>query len=80
MIKIADKISNVREVLERPPRDWSLERKREYLGLGQKGRGWLPGGVMRVWSDVLMIYMSEARTVLVTRKKGGARRGRSKND
>jgi guanosine-3',5'-bis(diphosphate) 3'-pyrophosphohydrolase len=31
MIKIADKISNVREVLERPPRDWSLERKREYL-------------------------------------------------
>lgn len=31
MIKIADKVCNIRDILERPPRDWSLERKQEYL-------------------------------------------------
>ena len=31
MIKIADKICNIRDILERPPRDWPLERKRDYL-------------------------------------------------
>lgn len=31
MIKIADKICNVRDILEKPPRDWSPARKREYL-------------------------------------------------
>lgn len=30
-IKIADKISNVRAMAEEPPKDWSLDRKREYL-------------------------------------------------
>lgn len=31
MLKIADKISNVQDVISTPPRDWSLERRREYL-------------------------------------------------
>jgi guanosine-3',5'-bis(diphosphate) 3'-pyrophosphohydrolase len=31
MLKIADKISNVQDILSTPPRDWSLERRREYL-------------------------------------------------
>jgi len=31
LIKIADKVSNVREVIDSPPADWSLERRREYL-------------------------------------------------
>ena len=30
-IKIADKICNVRDVAENPPRDWSVTRRREYL-------------------------------------------------
>ena len=30
-IKIADKISNVRDILASPPADWPLERRREYL-------------------------------------------------
>ncbi len=30
-IKIADKISNVYALTHKPPTDWSLERKREYL-------------------------------------------------
>ena len=31
IIKLADKISNVRAILTSPPADWSLERQREYL-------------------------------------------------
>lgn len=31
VIKLADKISNVRDVSTSPPSDWSLERRREYL-------------------------------------------------
>lgn len=31
LIKLADKISNVVDVVERPSRDWSLERRREYF-------------------------------------------------
>jgi guanosine-3',5'-bis(diphosphate) 3'-pyrophosphohydrolase len=30
-IKIADKISNVRDIKVSPPADWTLERRREYL-------------------------------------------------
>lgn len=33
-IKIADKISNIRDVIHRPPPDWSLERRREYVQWG----------------------------------------------
>jgi len=31
LIKLADKIANVRDVSTTPPSDWSLERRREYL-------------------------------------------------
>jgi len=31
MIKIADKTSNLRSILESPPKEWSEERKREYF-------------------------------------------------
>jgi guanosine-3',5'-bis(diphosphate) 3'-pyrophosphohydrolase len=31
LIKFADKIANVRDVTARPPGDWSLDRRREYL-------------------------------------------------
>lgn len=30
-VRIADKISNIRDVMERPPCDWSDERKRRYV-------------------------------------------------
>jgi GTP diphosphokinase / guanosine-3',5'-bis(diphosphate) 3'-diphosphatase len=30
-IKLADKISNVNEVIDNPPADWPIERRREYL-------------------------------------------------
>jgi guanosine-3',5'-bis(diphosphate) 3'-pyrophosphohydrolase len=31
LVKIGDKIDNVRDVTHFPPRDWSLERRRDYL-------------------------------------------------
>ena len=31
VIKLADKISNLRAILSSPPADWSVERKREYF-------------------------------------------------
>lgn len=31
LLKIADKISNVGDIISTPPRDWSLERRKEYL-------------------------------------------------
>jgi guanosine-3',5'-bis(diphosphate) 3'-pyrophosphohydrolase len=31
LVKLADKISNLRDIIESPPADWSLERKRSYF-------------------------------------------------
>lgn len=31
LVKLADKISNLRDIVASPPSDWSLERKREYF-------------------------------------------------
>jgi guanosine-3',5'-bis(diphosphate) 3'-pyrophosphohydrolase len=31
LLKLADKICNVQDILLTPPEDWSLERRREYL-------------------------------------------------
>jgi GTP diphosphokinase / guanosine-3',5'-bis(diphosphate) 3'-diphosphatase len=35
-IKLADKISNIRDVTENPPHDWSKERRLEYVEWGEK--------------------------------------------
>ena len=34
-IKLADKISNIRDVTQNPPADWSIERRREYVEWGE---------------------------------------------
>lgn len=31
LVKLADKISNLRDILSSPPADWSIERKRDYF-------------------------------------------------
>lgn len=31
LVKLADKISNLRDIIASPPADWSIERKREYF-------------------------------------------------
>jgi guanosine-3',5'-bis(diphosphate) 3'-pyrophosphohydrolase len=35
-IKIADKIANVHDVANAPPRDWTLDRRREYLDWAER--------------------------------------------
>ena len=35
-IKLADKISNIRDVTDNPPHDWSQERRLEYVVWGEK--------------------------------------------
>ena len=35
-IKLADKISNIRDVSENPPADWSVERRIEYINWGER--------------------------------------------
>lgn len=35
LVKLADKISNIREVIETPPAGWSLERRRSYVKWGE---------------------------------------------
>ena len=34
--KLADKISNLRDIVASPPSDWSVERKREYFDWAAK--------------------------------------------
>ena len=36
LVKLADKISNLRDVSNSPPPEWSLERKREYFDWGKQ--------------------------------------------
>lgn len=36
LVKLADKISNLRDIIASPPADWSLERKREYFDWAKK--------------------------------------------
>ncbi len=35
-VKLADKISNIRDVTANPPHDWDLTRRREYVEWGEK--------------------------------------------
>jgi GTP diphosphokinase / guanosine-3',5'-bis(diphosphate) 3'-diphosphatase len=36
LVKIADKMCNLRDILQSPPKDWPIERKREYFEWGKK--------------------------------------------
>lgn len=42
-IKLGDKISNIRDVMENSPDGWSIERRREYVEWGEKVVGGLRG-------------------------------------
>lgn len=35
-IKLADKISNITDITNNPPADWSVQRRREYIDWGEK--------------------------------------------
>jgi guanosine-3',5'-bis(diphosphate) 3'-pyrophosphohydrolase len=36
LVKLADKICNLRDILASPPKDWSVERKRQYFDWAKK--------------------------------------------
>jgi GTP diphosphokinase / guanosine-3',5'-bis(diphosphate) 3'-diphosphatase len=36
LVKLADKICNLRDILASPPKDWSVDRKREYFDWAKK--------------------------------------------
>jgi len=36
LVKLADKICNLRDILASPPTDWAIERKREYFDWAKK--------------------------------------------
>lgn len=36
LVKLADKIANIRDVADSPPKDWSLERRQEYFDWAKK--------------------------------------------
>lgn len=36
LVKLGDKISNITDIMNNPPHDWTLERKREYIEWGEK--------------------------------------------
>jgi len=44
LLKIADKINNIRDIIKSPPEDWSLERRQEYLLWSEKVVAGLRGG------------------------------------
>jgi guanosine-3',5'-bis(diphosphate) 3'-pyrophosphohydrolase len=43
LVKLADKICNLRDVSQSPPKDWPLERKREYFDWARQVVGGLRG-------------------------------------
>ena len=34
LVKLADKISNLRDIVDHPPKDWDIARKQKYFDLG----------------------------------------------
>lgn len=56
MIKIADKISNLRSILVSPPPDWSYERRREYFEWAKRVVDALPEPHPRLMAEFVRAY------------------------
>src|SRR5437764_7298937 len=61
MLKLADKISNLRSIIERPPADWDLERKRQYFEWAKQVVGGLssPDPVLKAEFDRIYARFNE---------------------
>ena len=55
-VKLADKISNLRDVARSPPETWSLERKREYFSWGKQVADQIRGKYPRLDALVDEVY------------------------
>ena len=56
LVKLADKICNLRDVLDRPPADWALERKQEYFDWSRSVVDRLRGTNARLESEFDALY------------------------
>ncbi|MGE3801593.1 MAG: HD domain-containing protein [Candidatus Kapaibacterium sp.] len=63
LIKIADKISNIRDIIHRPPPDWSIERRRAYVAWGEAVVAGCRG-VNEALEDLFDQVVEEAKTTL----------------
>lgn len=64
-IKLADKISNVRDVTENPPEGWDMRRRREYIEWGQKVVAGLRGtneGLEQLFDELVELANSKFLT------------------
>jgi guanosine-3',5'-bis(diphosphate) 3'-pyrophosphohydrolase len=71
LVKLADKICNVRDVTHDPPPDWSLERRREYLDWTEKvveGCRGSNAALERYYDEMLR----QGRAALATESAGAA--------
>jgi guanosine-3',5'-bis(diphosphate) 3'-pyrophosphohydrolase len=56
VIKVADKISNLRAILSSPPPEWSLERKREYFEWAKQVVDGLTAPDQKLKSEFELLY------------------------
>jgi guanosine-3',5'-bis(diphosphate) 3'-pyrophosphohydrolase len=75
-IKLADKISNIRDVIENPPDGWDVQRRREYVEWGEKVVAGLRGanpGLESLFDNVVSSARAELMDgdFLSEQKKGG---------
>lgn len=68
LIKIADKISNIRDIVELPPANWSWERKSDYLDWAQQVFEGLRG-VSYELDQLFESAMQNARKSLASQKQ-----------
>ena len=70
-VKIADKISNVRAIAEEPPKDWSWERRWEYLDWADRvvaGCRGLNAALESIYDEIV----AEGRRVLCDERRSSA--------
>ena len=70
LVKLADKISNITDILERPPSDWEDQRRREYVDWGEQVVAGLRGvneGLERRFDELV----ERARRELTSNDKEG---------
>ena len=61
LIKLADKSCNVRNLVTMPPKDWSLERRQEYLVVDREGCRRAARHAMQRWKGITTMNLPAGR-------------------
>lgn len=65
LVKLADKICNLRDILASPPADWSAERKREYFDWAARVVAGLRGshaGLERIFDEIYVRHIEFSKS------------------